>query len=77
MNGAKYREILDENQSGQDLKLRRRFTYQQDNNTKRTAKTMQKWLREQPESGRKPYRTSLDRPENSCAVTLSIQPDRA
>jgi hypothetical protein len=47
MNNAKYREILNENllQSAQDLKLGRRFTFQQDNNPKHTAKIMQKWLR--------------------------------
>ena len=46
MNRAKYREILDENllQSSQDLRLGRRFTFQQDNNPKHTAKTMQEWL---------------------------------
>jgi hypothetical protein len=48
MNGAKYREILDENllQSTQDLRLGRRFTFQQDNNPKHTAKTTQEWLRD-------------------------------
>uniref|UniRef100_A0AAZ3QC59 Uncharacterized protein n=1 Tax=Oncorhynchus tshawytscha TaxID=74940 RepID=A0AAZ3QC59_ONCTS len=46
MNGLKYREILDENmlQSTQDLRLGRRFTLQQDNDLKHTAKTMQDWL---------------------------------
>jgi hypothetical protein len=41
MNGAKYREMLDENLllSTQDLRLGRRFTFQQDNNPKHTAKT--------------------------------------
>ena len=42
MNGAKYREILDENllQSAQDLRLGRRFTFQKDD-PKHTAKTTQ------------------------------------
>jgi hypothetical protein len=46
MNGAKYREILDENllQSTQDLRLGCMFTFQQDNDTKHTAKTTQEWL---------------------------------
>ena len=46
MSGAKYREILDGNllQSAQDLRLGQRFTFQQDNDTKHIAKTMQEWL---------------------------------
>ena len=48
MNGAKYREILVENllHSAQDLRLGRRFTFQQDNYPKHTAKTTQEWLRD-------------------------------
>ena len=48
MNGAKYREILDENllQSAQDLRLVWRFTFQQDNDPKHTAKTTQAWLQD-------------------------------
>ena len=46
MNGAKYREILEENllQSAQDLGLGRSFTFQQDNDPKQRAKTTQEWL---------------------------------
>uniref|UniRef100_A0AAZ3PFP1 Tc1-like transposase DDE domain-containing protein n=1 Tax=Oncorhynchus tshawytscha TaxID=74940 RepID=A0AAZ3PFP1_ONCTS len=48
MNGAKYRPILDENllQSTQDLRLGRRFTFQQDNNLKHTSKTTQEWVQD-------------------------------
>ena len=48
MNGAKYQEILDENllQRAQDLRLGQRFTFQQDNDPKHTAKTTQEWLRD-------------------------------
>ena len=75
MNGAKYREILDENllQSTQDLRLERRFTFQQDNNPKHTAKTPQDWLWDKSLNvlewpGLEPDRSSLERPENSFAL---------
>ena len=46
MNGAKYREILDENllQSAQDLRLGGRFIFQQDSNPQHTANTTQAFL---------------------------------
>ena len=43
MNRAKYKEIIDYNllQSAQDLRLVRRFTFQQDNDPKHISKAMQ------------------------------------
>uniref|UniRef100_A0AAZ3QEP8 Uncharacterized protein n=2 Tax=Oncorhynchus tshawytscha TaxID=74940 RepID=A0AAZ3QEP8_ONCTS len=83
MNEAKYREILDENliQNAQDLRLGRRFTFQQDIDLKHTAKTTQEWLWDKSLNvlewpGLEPDRTSLERPENSCTATFPIQPDR-
>ena len=48
MKRAKKREILGKNllQSTQDLRLGQRFTFQQDNDLKHTAKTTQEWLRD-------------------------------
>ena len=68
MNGAKYRDILDENlpQSAQALRLGHKFTFQQDNNPKNTAKATQEWLQDkflnvaQPEPGLEPNQTSLE-----------------
>ncbi|KAG2461018.1 TCB1 transposase, partial [Polypterus senegalus] len=46
MTAAMYRDILDENllQSALDLRLERRFIFQQDNDPKHTAKISKEWL---------------------------------
>ena len=88
MNGAKYREILPENllQSAQDLRLRQRFTFQQDINpnaqSQENAREASGQVSDcpgvaQPEPGLEPDQTYLERPENSCVATLPIQPERA
>ena len=47
MDGAKYREILGGNlfQSSRDLRLGRRFTFQQDYDPKHTAKATLEWFK--------------------------------
>jgi hypothetical protein len=84
MNGAKYRQIFDENLL-QDLRLGQRLTFQQDNDPKHTAKTTQVWLGYKCLNVLQCLSQSPDlnpikhlwRPENSCAATLPIHPDRA
>ena len=45
MNGAKYRDILENLlQSAKDFRLWRRFTVQQDNDPNHTAKATLEWL---------------------------------
>ena len=45
MNGAKYRQILENLlHSAKDLRLQQRFTFQQDNDPKQTAKATLEWL---------------------------------
>ncbi|KAG2470015.1 TCB1 transposase, partial [Polypterus senegalus] len=48
MTAAMYRDILDENllQSALDLRLGRRFIFQQDNDLKHTAKISKEWLQD-------------------------------
>ena len=47
MDGAKYRTILEENllESAKDLRLGRRFTFQQDNKPKHTARATMEWFK--------------------------------
>ena len=47
MDGAKYRGILEGNlfQSSRDLRLGWRFTFQQDNDPKHTAKATLEWFK--------------------------------
>ena len=47
MNAAKYTEILRDNliQSARELRIGRRFIFQQDNDPKHTAKATQEWLK--------------------------------
>ncbi|KAG2468331.1 TCB1 transposase, partial [Polypterus senegalus] len=52
MSAAMYRDILDENllQSALDLRLGRRFIFQQDNDPKHTAKISKEWLQDNSEN---------------------------
>ena len=86
LNWAKYGEILDDNllQSAQDFRLGRRFTFNRtttlstQSRQRRSGFGTSLWMsfsgpaRAELETNR----TSLERPENRCAETLPIQPDR-
>ena len=85
MNGAKYRKILVESCS-QDVRLGRRFTFQQDNNPKHTAKTTQEWLDDKSlnvlewssqSSDLNPFEHLWRDLKIGGQTTLTIQPDRA
>ena len=53
MDGAQYRQILDENlfKSARDLKLGRRFTFQQDNDPKHTTRADEGVVQDQESEG--------------------------
>jgi hypothetical protein len=82
MKRAKYREVLDENL----LRELRTSDWGEGSPSNRTMTLSTEWLRDKSlnvlewpsqRSGLEPVQTSLERPENRCAATLPIQPDRA
>ncbi len=73
LNAPKYRDSLNKNlvQSIQNLRLGRRFTFQQDNDPKHTARVAYRELREcpwlaQPQPELEPNQIFLEKPENVC-----------
>ena len=88
MNPEKYRQILEDNlsQSARELRLGRRFIFQQDNDPKHTAKTTQKWFKENKVNvlewpSQRPdlnsNREFVAGLEKSCSRPIPRQPDRA
>ena len=79
INRGNYREILDETllRSTQDLKLGRRFTFQQDNGPKHTAKTTQEWQQRFPSNLERICREEWEKlPKYRCAKLVASYPRR-
>ncbi|KAJ8373429.1 hypothetical protein AAFF_G00265560 [Aldrovandia affinis] len=88
MDGARYRQILEENllQSARDLGLGRGFIFQQDNDPKHKSKATLEWFKDKTINvlewpskipGLNPIENLLERLENCCSPTVTIQPDGA
>ena len=69
VDGAKYREILEGNlfQSDRDLRLQRRFPFQQNNDIKHTAKATFEWFKGKHLNGLVKAQTSIQL--RICGVT--------
>ena len=78
MDGAQYRQILDENlfKSACDLKLGIRFTFQQDNDPKHTARATKEWFKTKKVKVLEnlPNREFVASTENSLPSAFSKEP---
>ncbi|KAI3353890.1 hypothetical protein L3Q82_005098 [Scortum barcoo] len=77
MNAAMYRDILDENllQSALDLRLGRRFIFQQDNDPKHTAKISKEWLQDNSYKRHLSTTSNSQTPNSTMAKTKELSKD--